>query len=321
MSAPPRFEAVALVGPTGVGKTAISLALARRLDAEIVCCDSRQLYRGLDRATGKPTPEERRLVPHHLYDVLEPTERASAGRYERHAAAVLADLAERRRRPLVVGGTGFYLEALRFGLPAIPPIPPALRAAVRRELEDRGVESLHAELGERDPVAAARIPPGDHQRVARAVEVVRATGVPFSRWLAVPAESRRSPRCALRVFVLARARAALYRDLDRRTEEFFAGGLLEEVRELLARGVPATAPAFRSLAYRQALSVVLGERPLAAAVEQARLETRRYAKRQLTWWRGRGRADVEWFAVDGLAPEETAHRLAERIAAGDAALP
>jgi tRNA dimethylallyltransferase len=298
------------VGATGTGKTAVSLALARRLGAEIVCCDSRQLYRDLEAATGKPSPAGRARVPHHLFDALGVTERASAGRYEQLAVPVLQAVARRGHLPLVVGGSGFYLEALRFGLPRIPPVPPEVREAVAARLAERGPQTLHAELASLDPAAAARISPGDRQRVARALEVWSSGGRKFSEWRsAAPAEPARS----LLVVVLEREREALYRDLDRRTESFFAGGLLEEVEGLLARGAPPEAHGFASLAYREAVAVVRGAMSRAEAVDRARRGTRRYAKRQLTWWRGRGAASyVERVAAEGLDPETAASRVAER---------
>lgn len=301
--------ALALAGATGTGKTAISIALARLLGAEIVGCDSRQLYRELEIGTGKPTPAERTQAPHHLFDALSVAERASAGRFERLAAPILADITGRGRVPLVVGGSGFYLEALRFGLPAIPPVPEAVREQVVAEVASQGVEAAHAELAARDPAAAARIAPRDRQRVARALEVWRATSVPFSEW------RRRTPEVPCRdllVVVLEREREPLARDLDRRTRAFFAAGLVDEVRGLLDFGVPPGAHGLATLAYREAVLVARGELSLDAAIETAARATRLYAKRQRTWWRGRGAAGgVERVAVEGIAPEDAARRVAD----------
>jgi tRNA dimethylallyltransferase len=313
---------LALVGPTGAGKTAVSLELAAALDAEIVCGDSRQLFRGLDAATGKPTPAERAACPHHLYDWLEVTGTPSAGAYARAARRVLEDLAARARTPLVVGGSGLYLRALARGLAEAPPVPAEVRRAVRAELAERGPERLHAELAALDPELAARLAPRDRQRVARGLEVARATGRPLSAWLAAAPPAR--PPGERWVFVgLTLARPALYRRLDRRTAGFFAGDLLPEVRALLARGVPPEAPGLASLGYAQAVDHLLGRASYEDAVARAQLETRRYAKRQWTWWRQEGpRVELRWLelADDELAAD-TARRALEIWRAAAAAAP
>jgi len=308
------MRGLALVGPTGVGKTAVALELADILGAEIVCGDARQIFRGLEAATGKPTAAERRRCPHHLFDWLEVTDAPSAGRYARAAAPVVRAIAGRGRVPLVVGGSGLYLRALTRGLAAVPEIPAAVRAAVRAELAEGGPERLHAALAEADPALAARLAPRDGQRVARGLEVARATGRPLSAWLADPAAAR-PPDCGVAgwAFVgLTAERRRLYEHLDRRAAGFFAAGLLAEVRGLLAAGAPPDAPGLGGLGYAQAVAHLGGRLSLAEAVAATQRETRRYAKRQWTWWRQEGpRVGLAWIATDpGESPGPVAARAA-----------
>jgi tRNA dimethylallyltransferase len=310
-------DVLALVGPTGTGKTAVSLELAAALDAEIVCGDSRQIFRGLDAATGKPTAAERALRPHHLFDWLEVTESPSAGAYARAARAALAQITARGRVAVVVGGSGLYLRALAVGLARVPPIPETVRRAVREEMAAHGPEELHARLAELDPALAARLAPRDRQRIARGLEVARASGRPLSSWLteappALPAGERW-------LFLgLTLERATLYGRLDRRTAGFFAGDLLPETRALLARGVPPDAPGLRSLGYAQAVAHLLGRASYETALARAQLETRRYAKRQWTWWRQEGpRVDLRWLeAGESEPPGAVARRALDLWRAG-----
>jgi tRNA dimethylallyltransferase len=330
---------LAVVGATGTGKTAVSLALSKAMPGtEIVCCDSRQLFRGLDAATGKPTAAERSSVPHHLFDELDPgetAERPSAGWYARRAAPLLTELLARGKTPLVVGGTGLYLKALYRGLAPIPEIPQTIRDEVRAALAERGsegaagagatggdegaggaeraerAEKLHAELATLDPETAARLSPRDRQRVARALEVVRGTGRPLSAWL------RERPVAPLggperwRLVALHLPRPALYQRLDARTRSFFEDGLLTETRAHLARGVSPDAPGLASLGYAQAVAHLAGRVSLAEAIALAQRETRRYAKRQETWWRHEGpRAGVHWLSIE---PDEPADHIAQRF--------
>ncbi|HKA25552.1 MAG TPA: tRNA (adenosine(37)-N6)-dimethylallyltransferase MiaA [Candidatus Eisenbacteria bacterium] len=317
---------LALVGATGTGKTAVSLALARLLgngaggvggagssfaSAEIVCGDSRQLFRGLDAGTGKPTAAERGSVPHHLFDELDASDHPSAGWYARRAASLLEQIVRAGRTPLVVGGTGLYLKALYRGLAPIPEISPDIRAAIRQSLVTLGSETLHTELASVDPEAAARLAPRDRQRVARALEVVRGTGRPLSSWL------RERPVAPLggperwRIVALHLARRALYRRLDERTRGFFAGDLLTETRSLLDQGVSRQSPGLASLGYAQAAAHLLDDLPLEHTIELAQRATRRYAKRQETWWRHEGpRAGLMWLSIGENESSESVARRA-----------
>jgi tRNA dimethylallyltransferase len=292
-------DILALIGPTGSGKTDLSLAVAGELAAEIVCGDSRQMYSRLDTATGKPTATQMATASHHLFDRIEITDVVNAGRFADEARPLLAAISGRRHLPLMVGGSGFYLKALYRGLAPIPPIPEAIREEVRRQLGARGPAALHEELTRIDPPSAARIARGDSQRIARALEVPRATGKTLTQWHAHAPIDQRKPPEGWCFIGLTRERSALYRGLDRRTIEFFEQGLLQETRSLLDSGVPPTAPGFKSLGYRQAVQHLLGEIGYEEAVLQTQIETRRYAKRQLTWWRWEGpRIGLQWLEVE-----------------------
>ena len=281
-----RAPVVVLTGPTGTGKTAVALELAASLGAEIVCADSRQIYRGLDVATGKPTREERARVPHHGFERLDPTERASAGEYARATRGVLDGLAARGTTALLVGGTGLYLRALHAGIADVPAVDAAVRTRVRARLDAEGPAALHAELATLDPGLAARLAPGDGQRIARGLEVALATGRPLSSWHAAAAAGE-PPRWLW--IALERPREILREALASRARGFFRDGLVEEVRALLERGVPATAPAFDALGYREAIDVIAGRLTTDEACERLVLHTVQYAKRQRTWLRGEAR--------------------------------
>ncbi len=283
------FPLVAVIGPTGSGKSELALGIARELDGEIVNCDSLQVYRHLDIGTAKLFPEERGGIPHHLLDILNPDEVFTAGEYARVARPVLRDIAGRGRLPIVVGGTGFYLRALIEGLFPGPTRNETLRRRLaRREANHPGW--LHGLLGRCDPPSAGRIHVTDVQKLIRAVEVLLATRRPLSSWFA-------EPRDALEGFRVLKLgldppRAALYERLDARCARMFEGGLLEEVRRILAMGYPPDSKALNSHGYRQAVQLILGKMETGEALNDARRDTRRYAKRQWTWFRRE--ADVHW---------------------------
>jgi tRNA dimethylallyltransferase len=299
-----------LTGATGTGKTEVALELAERLGAEILCADSRQLYQGLDVATGKPTAAERARVPHHGFDMLDPTEATSAGSYARAMRPILERLAAAGRPALLVGGTGLYLRALHAGLAEVPEIPEDIRARVRAQLAERGPAVLHAELAALDPPLAARLAPLDRQRVARGLEVVLATGRALSEW---QAESARDPAPWFWV-ALGRPRAEHAAGLARRARAFFDGGLVDEVSALRARGVAREAPGLDALGYREALDVLDGTRSLDDAIDALTRHTVQYAKRQATWLRGEARRVELSFREIGRheSPGQVARELAGR---------
>lgn len=277
------LRCLCLTGPTATGKTDLALLLARHLPIEIVSMDSAMVYRGLDIGTAKPSPAIRDAVPHHLIDIVEPTEAYSAGRFARDAAAAITAIAKRGRLPLVVGGTLLYLRALRDGLAALPRANRTVRAALDAEAREQGWPALHRRLASVDPVAAARIAPTDPQRIQRALEVYELTGTPLSEL------QRRDGSAGGRIEVATAAllppdRAMLATRIARRFDAMLNEGLLAEVEGLKRRGDMSTdMPAVRAVGYRQLWSHLEGEYSLAEARLRAIAATRQLAKRQLTW--------------------------------------
>lgn len=277
-----RTRVFAIGGPTASGKTELALRLVGLgLPIEVVNFDASQLYRGLDAATAKPTAAERALASFHLLDQLDPQQPAAAGQWAEWALACVADIHRRGRWPLLVGGTGLYLRALRRGLAAIPPPDLQLRAQITAELAERGAHVLHGELAQFDPEYAAATPAANRQRVVRAIEVYRATGKPFSQW---HAEHRAQPDrvdCALTVLTPAKGWLAP-RIAVRATA--MVKPLLAEVAALVAAGVPPDAPGLQALGYRDAARVVQGLLPAAGLADLLIAEHQSYAKRQVTWF-------------------------------------
>ncbi|WNG17399.1 tRNA (adenosine(37)-N6)-dimethylallyltransferase MiaA [Cystobacter fuscus] len=271
-----------IAGPTASGKTALAVELALRHGGEIVGADSQQVYREFDIGTAKPSVEERAAVPHHLVSVVEPLEPFSAAEYQRRADEAIADIAARGRRVFVVGGTGMYLRILLHGLVEAPGADPQLRAELEALAAAEGREAVHRQLAQVDPETAAKLPPQDLVRVIRALEIHRQTGRPASEFRREHAFA--PSRYPFRMYVLSPPREALYEAIDRRTTALFERGLVEEVRGLIARGYAEAAP-MRSVGYAQAKAVVEGQLSLERARELVAQETRRYAKRQLTWFR------------------------------------
>jgi tRNA dimethylallyltransferase len=279
-----------IAGPTGSGKSSLALEAALRYGGEVLNCDSVQIYRHFDIGSAKIPAGERRGVPHHLIGIAEPDEVFTAGDYARAARRTAAEVVERGRVPVVAGGTGFYLRAFLEGLAEAPARDEALRRRlVEREAKRAG--SLHRILTRLDATAAGRIHPRDVQKTVRAVEACLLARRPLSEQWAAGREPIEGFRI-LRV-VLNPARAELRRRLDERLREMFARGLVEETRRILAMGYPASAKAFESLGYRQALGVIRGKMTEQEALEAAQVATRQYAKRQVTWFRREPGA--KWF--------------------------
>jgi tRNA dimethylallyltransferase len=307
-----RFPLVAILGPTAVGKSALGIALAERLGGEIVSCDSTAVYRGFDIGTDKVPAHERGGIRHHLIDVADPTEEYSAARYAREASAAIRDISARGRLPMLVGGTGLYYRALTRGFFPGPGRDAALRARLERVAERRGNERLHRMLQRVDPAAGERIQPGDRKRVIRALEVYRLTGRPLTEHFAQtesPLPDYEVTAIGLRIPPeLTAARVA------RRVDAQFDGGLLNEVRGLLAAGVPETAHPFSGLVYRQALDHLKGLRDEAATRALIVQENRRYSRRQLIWFTKE--PNLLWFYGAGERDEtleEVARALVARI--------
>jgi tRNA dimethylallyltransferase len=284
--------AIALMGPTASGKTALALEWAQRLETEIVSVDSALVYRGLDIGSAKPDAAILARVPHHLVNVRDAHEPYSAADFATEALAAMRALQARGRVPILAGGTGLYFEALLGGLSGMPAADEATRAQLRREAEQGGWAALHAELARVDPAAAARIHANDPQRISRALEVHRLSGVPISTWQAARAPLR-FPFRVLRLVLCPRDRALLHARIEARFDAMLAAGFLDEVRALRADPrLHPDLPAMRAVGYRQAWRHLSGEADAASFREQALAATRQLAKRQLTWLRGR--PELRW---------------------------
>ena len=286
---------IAILGPTAVGKSALGIALAQRFGGEIVSCDSTAVYRGFDIGTDKVPPAQQGGVPHHMVDVADPLEEYSAARYAREAAAAIRAITARGALPIVVGGTGLYYRALTRGFFPGPARDEALRRRLERVAERRGDDRLHAWLARVDPDSATRIQPRDRKRIVRALEVYLLTGRPITAHFAetvAPLPEYQVQAVALRLPAEETARR-----VARRVDAQFDGGLLEEIRALLAAGVPETAHPFTGLVYRQALEHLHGVRSERDTRELIARENRRYARRQLIWFRKE--PNLRWFHAAG----------------------
>ncbi len=298
--------AVAIVGPTASGKTELALDLARRHAAEIVNFDSVQVYQFLDIGSAKPSRGVRREIPHHLIDHVAPCDVYSAGDFSRDAKRVLADLRERRTLPILVGGTGFYLEALLKGLFEGPPRDDALRRSVDESAARHGDGHVWRVLARLDRAAADRIHPNDHPKLVRAIEVSVGGGRPMTEQWNQPRDPLRGYRVLL--LGLDPPRDALYARIDLRARRMFAEGLIEEVKRLLDRGIPECWRPLGSLGYAQCRRYLANECSLPEAVEATAQQTRRYAKRQMTWFRNRA-GEVRW--LHGFGDKRAAWAWAE----------
>ncbi len=305
--------AIALMGPTASGKTATALALAQQLDGEIVSVDSALVYRGLDIGSAKPSAAERAQVPHHLLDLRDPWQTYSAAEFAADATRAIADIVARGKVPILAGGTGLYFRSLLRGLSPLPEADEATRAQLIEEADAFGWDALHAELATVDPAAAARIHATDHQRIQRALEVYRLTGVPISELQQRPSPGRLPVR-TLKLVLAPRERSILHQRIEARLDLMLAAGFLEEVRGLRAlpqmrvASAPMDLPAVRAVGYRQAWEFLDGMGDLASFRARAVYATRQLAKRQLTWLRGE--LDARWFD-----PHIDADRLAAAVAA------
>ena len=287
---------IAVLGPTATGKSALGIAIAERFNGEIINCDSTAVYRGFDIGTDKVPPHERRGIPHHLIDIVDPTEEYTAAQFARDAAATIADIHSRRKLPILVGGTGFYYRALTRGLFPGPGKDAELRRRLERIAERTGVERLHRMVARIDPESAARIQPRDLKRLVRALEVYFQTGKPLTAHF----EDTVSPlgkNVQIGAVALRMPAAWLADRLAARVNAQFESGLLDEIRMLLASGVPPDARPFGGLVYRQAIEHLRGMRDEAATRTLIAQENRRYARRQLIWFRKE--PNLVWFDGPG----------------------
>ena len=292
-----------------MGKSAAAIELALRFGGEIINADSMQVYRGFDIGTGKPSPDDRRRVPHHLLDIVEPTVQFTAADFARRAADAVRLIQERGRHPFVVGGTGLYLRSLVDGLFPGPGRDPAVRARLESEVRTSGLDGLRKELERVDPAYAGLIGPHDKVRMVRALEVYALTRRPISEHFS----RTRSPLGDLLPVKIGLNldRPALYAKIEERVDRMFRDGLIDEVRRRLGEGLPETAPPFRALGYRHVVRCVRQEIPVAEAVRLTKLDTRHFAKRQMTWFRKM--AGVTWLPADD--PVALAAHLEEQLAA------
>ena len=306
---------IAIVGPTASGKSTLGIEVALQLNGEIINCDSVQVYQDIQVATAKVPLAERKGVPHHLIDFVPPSINYTAVEWAREAARKIEEIEARGRIPLLVGGTGFYLRALRRPFFVSPQTDESLRERLNNIREKHGAEHLHRVLQRLDPRAAAQLYPRDWPRVQRAIEVCLQTGTSIVDQKHDRPAAHESAR-RLRIIALNPPREELYQRINERTEAHFAAGLVDEVRELLTRGVPANSNALGAHGYRRVVEYLAGKRDLASAVEQTKLDVRHYAKRQLTWFRHE--AGVEWFA--GFGEEMSVlHSVLHALAAGPTA--
>lgn len=290
---------LAIVGPTATGKSALGIALAELLGGEVVSADALQVYRGLDIGTAKPTASERARVRHHLVDVLDPHESFSAGEFARRARHTIAGIQARGLTAVVTGGSGLYLRALFKGLQAVPAVPAAVREELARQHARDGLGELYRELALVDPRTAKQLAPGDTQRILRALEVYHATGCALSDWRSASAAGAPEAITALRIG-LTLPRAILYDRIESRVRRMVAEGWVAEVSRLYDPASPEPR-AFQAIGYRQLVRHLRGEWPLERAVEETTKATRRYAKRQETWFRRE--PDVRWFDADRARDE------------------
>ncbi len=293
---------IVILGPTATGKTAVGIRVAQALDGEIISADSGAVYRGLDIGTAKPTPEERAQVRFHLIDVVNPDEVFTAARFRELALEAIADIESRGKRVLVVGGTGLYLRVLLHGYSlAPPPSDPEIRARLQAECRQLGSEALHARLSTVDPSTAARVHPHDAVRIVRALEVYEMTGVPISAW-----QKQAHEELPALKFGLTLPRPVLYRRIEERIDQMMAQGFLQEVQKLLQSGYNKDLPALKGLGYRQMIGYLEGRYSLEEGVRLWKRDTRRFAKRQMTWFRKE--PSVYW--LDSSAGVEgTAHQM------------
>ncbi len=303
---PKPYPGIVIVGPTASGKSRLGIFLAARFDGEILSCDALQLYSGMDIGTAKITARDREQVPHHMLDLLDPTEEFSAGSFQELARKSLEEIRGHGHIPFVVGGTGFYLRALLEGLFDGPSRDETLRARMQEIIKRKGSKVLHRALERIDPLSAERIAEADGDRIIRAYEIYLVSGQTMSWW-------QQQPRNALEGYQWLKIgirlpRATLYERINARVDEMFRRGFLEEVKTLMAL-YPGSSPAFKAIGYRQIVDYFNGKRSLEEAIEETKMESRRYAKRQMTWFR----RDPEILWIDGACENENLEARAEDL--------
>ncbi|NLZ38723.1 MAG: tRNA (adenosine(37)-N6)-dimethylallyltransferase MiaA [Firmicutes bacterium] len=300
---------IVIAGPTAVGKSAVALALAQKIDAEIISADSVQVYKGLDIGSAKPTAAERRQIPHHLLDIKDPGENYTVADFQKDAMAAIDNITTRGKIPILVGGTGLYIRAVVWGFAfSESGVNHALRQKLRAIAKREGSQALYQRLLAVDPQAAKKIHPNDLRRIIRALEVYKQSKKPISEQVL---QTPQRPVYQAKQFILTMERELLYKRIEKRVDKMIADGFVLEVQRLLAKGVPPNAKAMQSLGYKQIVSYLLGQLPLAEAIEQIKRETRRFAKRQLTWFRRE--KEATWIRMDNINPNEAAENIFLRL--------
>ncbi len=314
MQPPALFPPIAVMGPTAVGKTELCLRLAEEIHGEIINVDSIQIYRRLNIGSAKPESDELRRVRHHLIDIREPDEPFDAADFASAARRAIVRIRQRARCPILSGGTGLYLNALLQGLAPCSGAHPALRMTLRRFCRKHGEQALHDLLAKQDPEAAARLHVNDTFRVIRAIEVILSTGLPLSQWHELHKGSRRYSGMACIRVALIRPRDELYRRIETRVDIMMEKGFVQEVEAILNSGFSPHLKPLQSLGYRHIIRLLEGRASMDETVEAIKRDTRRYAKRQITWFRGQ--RNIQWFHPDRLLESENIWpQIARRCAA------
>ena len=294
-------KVLVITGPTATGKTRIGVEIAKKLNGEIISADSRQVYKYMDIGTAKPTPEEREEVHHHLIDIAYPNETYSAGLFARDAKTSIEQILNRRKMPIIVGGTGLYLKALIHGIFEGPSASPQIRKRLNSEAEEYGVQRLYEKLQQVDPLAAAKISPKDKVRTIRALEIYEITGQPISHWRTHSTKGSNEYKFIL--FGISMDRKKLYGRINQRVDKMMEQGFLDEVKNLINLGYSFGLPALHTFGYLDMLNHLQGESTLENAIEKFKQGTRNYAKRQLTWFRHQ--LKLAWIDVERENPMET----------------
>lgn len=305
-----KTKLIAIVGPTGVGKSDVAIELAKRIDGEIVSADSMQIYRGMDIGTAKVTPEEMDGISHYLIDVVDPAEPFSVAEYQRMARQIIEDISSRGKMPILVGGTGLYVRSVidKLEFPS-GEISSEIRKRLEERAEKEGGRDLYRELIEKDPGAADLIHPNNVRRVIRALEVIELTGQPFTQFQ--KEWKKRESVYDLQMFGLTMVRKQLHERINKRVDRMIAKGLIDEVKGLLSHGYESFLTSQQAIGYKELIGYLKGEKSLEEAIEVLRARTRQYAKRQLTWFRADPR--VRWIDVTGKSVDEVIDEIMNRI--------
>lgn len=298
-----RKNVLVLIGPTASGKTEAAISLAKRINGEIICADSRQIYKEMDIGTAKPTPEQKKQAPHHLFDIVSPDEPFTVFDYKERAEKTIKEILSRNRAPVLVGGSGLYIKALvdNLSLTSVPPNP-SFRQRIKQDMEEKGLDFFYQKLSRIDPAYAGKISKNDERRVVRALEVFEATGIPFSDF-----HSQTPSVFSFQLFGLCLQKEQLYQRIDERVEQMMLSGLPDEVRTLAGKGYSTKLKAFQSPGYAELIPVLTGEKTLEDAAAEIKKNTRHLAKRQMTWFKKDKR--IRWLDVNN----KSAGQITEEI--------